>query len=35
MITGYPEILVPHGGHWYVQPGFVADTKFWHNLLDA
>ncbi|WP_029423345.1 TlpA family protein disulfide reductase [Alicyclobacillus macrosporangiidus] len=35
VITGYPEILVPHGGHWYVQPGFVADTKFWHNLLDA
>ncbi|WP_029423519.1 TlpA family protein disulfide reductase [Alicyclobacillus macrosporangiidus] len=35
VIQGYPEILIPHGGHWYVQPGFVADMKFWHNLLDA
>ncbi|MCL6547695.1 MAG: hypothetical protein K6T30_02150 [Alicyclobacillus sp.] len=33
VITGYPDVFVPHGGRLYVQPGYVADERFWQMLL--
>ncbi|MBX5437799.1 MAG: hypothetical protein IRZ33_11380 [Alicyclobacillaceae bacterium] len=32
-VTGYPDVFVPHAGHLYLQPGYVADARFWHALL--
>lgn len=35
VVSEYPEVLIPFGGHWYVQPEYVPGAKFWHTLLNS
>ncbi|WP_040290561.1 thioredoxin family protein [Alicyclobacillus hesperidum] len=33
LVHGYPTLLVPRDGMWYVKQGYVADKSFWFKAL--